>query len=117
MKSISHICMKSQENIPHNYLYSIISNSDHMISCACCDYTMTQPHNLVYVNVSDQYHRKECTECGYKSANSLHILRESELGNRYKKCTVCGIHVITGGDNIFPIEPTETDKPIEETDI
>lgn len=99
-----------------NVPYTSVDANSHSKTCPDCGYsTVPQDHYFVYRSVSNQRHEKYCLYCGYSAGRSLHVLKSTEAG-RYKQCTICGIWVDTGLNDIFPIQGLPPKDPEEETE-
>ena len=88
----------------------------HGIICTKCNYSSNKGlHDWGYRIINNQRHEKYCLDCGYSAGRSLHVLKSTEAG-RYKQCTICGIWVDTGLNDIFPIQGLPPKDPEEETE-
>ena len=100
----------------HKYKYDNLTETQHSKVCTICGYEGTPTnHSWSYSSISNQRHEKYCLDCGYSAGRSLHVLKSTEAG-RYKQCTVCGIWVDTGLNDIFPIQGLPPKDPEEETE-
>ena len=88
----------------------------HGMICTKCNYSSNlAPHTWGYRIINNQRHEQYCIDCGYSAGSSLHVLKATD-DDRYKRCTICGIWVDTGLNDIFPIQGTKPKDPEEETE-
>ena len=102
--------------VPHNLQCTSISETSHAEKCLDCLYQKNSTsHTWGYRIVNNQRHEKYCLDCGYSAGTSLHVLKATD-DDRYKRCTICGIWVDTGLNDIFPIQGLPPKDPEEETE-
>ena len=102
--------------VPHNLQCMSTSETSHAEKCLDCLYQKNSAsHTWGYRIINNQRHEKYCLYCGYSAGTSLHVLKATD-DDRYKRCTICGIWVDTGLNDIFPIQGLPPKDPEEETE-